>query len=195
MKRLLAISIASASIALGAIPAVAEVDAKTHKLCLEAKDYLGCVKAMRGETMPTSRIINSQGADMAEGNQCPAGFAYVGGGNCMEVKCKYSASGLGFDTGHDQRVAGKSYWGCKYSFWNGAGVLYLEGNARASINTECPSGEPEIGYNSTCDTDPNREQYAVELDFTILGDRKKLKNSLDQYNYSESEVYYPDSND
>ena len=50
MKRPLAISIASASIAIGAIPAipaVAEVDAKTHKLCLEAKDYLGCVKAMR----------------------------------------------------------------------------------------------------------------------------------------------------
>lgn len=32
MKRLLAISIASASIAIGAIPAVAEVDLKIHKL-------------------------------------------------------------------------------------------------------------------------------------------------------------------
>ena len=49
MNKLLAISIASASIAIGAIPAIAEVDAKTHKLCLEAKDYLGCVKAMTGE--------------------------------------------------------------------------------------------------------------------------------------------------
>ena len=50
MNKLIAISIASASIAIGTIPAVAEVDAKTHKLCLEAKDYLGCVKAMKGET-------------------------------------------------------------------------------------------------------------------------------------------------
>ena len=49
MKRLLAISITSASITIGAIPAVAEVDSKTHKLCLEAKDYLGCVKAMTGK--------------------------------------------------------------------------------------------------------------------------------------------------
>ena len=43
MNKLLAISIASASIALGPIPAVAEVDAKTHKLCIEAKDYEGYV--------------------------------------------------------------------------------------------------------------------------------------------------------
>ena len=93
MNKLLAISIASASIAIGAIPAVAEVDAKTHKLCLEAKDYLGCVRAMRGETMPTSRVINSQGADMAEGNQCPSMFAYIGGGNCQEVKCGKSIYG------------------------------------------------------------------------------------------------------
>ena len=49
MNKLFAISIASASIAIGAIPALAEVDAKTHKLCLEAKDYLGCVKAMTGK--------------------------------------------------------------------------------------------------------------------------------------------------
>ena len=75
MNKLLAISIASASIAIGAIPALAEVDPKIHKLCIEAKDYAGCVRAMKGETMPTSRQINSQGADIVEGNQCPAGFA------------------------------------------------------------------------------------------------------------------------
>ena len=50
MKRLLAISIASASIAFGAILALAEVDPKIHKLCVEAKDYVGCVKAMKGES-------------------------------------------------------------------------------------------------------------------------------------------------
>ena len=175
MHKILAISIASASIAIGAIPAVAEVDAKIHKLCIEAKDYLGCVKAMRGETMPTSRVINSQGADMAEGNQCPAGFAYVGGGNCMEVKCKYSASGIGFDTGHDQRVAGKSNWGCKYSFWNGAGVMYLEGNARASFNPECPPGEPEIGYNSTCRLDSSYLENFDFLDDSNSSSDKKIE--------------------
>ena len=146
MNRLLAISMASASIAIGAIPAVAVVDSKIHKLCIETKDYAGCVSAIKGDTTTTTvKKIRSQNADIAEENQCPAGFGYVGGGNCMEVKCKYIPSGVGLDTGHDQRVAGKSNWGCKYSFWYGAGVMYLEGNARASINSECPPGEPDIG--------------------------------------------------
>lgn len=136
--------------------AAAAIDPKIHKLCLEAKDYAGCVSAMRGEpSVKTIREIRSQGADIAEGNQCPSGFAYVGGGNCMEVKCVYNAStGMGFDTGHDQRVAGKANWGCKGSFWYGAGVMRLQGNARASINSQCPPGEPEIGYNSTCQKPP-----------------------------------------
>ncbi len=28
--------------------------------------------------------------------------------------------------------------------------MRLEGNARTSINPDCPPGEPKIGYNSTC---------------------------------------------
>ena len=48
MKKILAISIASASIAIGAIPALAEIDPKIHKLCLDAKDYSGCVKTISG---------------------------------------------------------------------------------------------------------------------------------------------------
>lgn len=48
--RLLSPAIATALIALG-LPAVAEVDAvdpQHHKLCLEARDYAGCIKAMSG---------------------------------------------------------------------------------------------------------------------------------------------------
>ncbi len=118
-----------------------EVDPKIHKLCIEAKDYAGCVRAMNGDTMPSSRVINSQGADIAEGNQCPSGWAYVGGGNCQQVKCEYDkVNGLGFSEGHDQRVAGKANWKCKGSFWYGAGVMRVEGNSRATINPECPLG-------------------------------------------------------
>ena len=106
MNKLLAISIASSSIAIGAIPAVAEVDAKTHKLCLEAKDDAGCVRSMKGEAMPTSRLIKSQGADIAEGNKCPAGFAYIGGGNCQEVKCQYHSSSITRSMGHDSLIVG-----------------------------------------------------------------------------------------
>lgn len=96
------------------LPAFAEVDPKIHKLCIEAKDYAGCVRAMKGDTMPSTRVINSQGADIAEGNQCPSGWAYVGGGNCQQVKCEYDkVNGLGFSEGHDQRVAGKANWNAK----------------------------------------------------------------------------------
>lgn len=138
------------------LPAFAEVDPKIHKLCIEAKDYAGCVRAMKSDTMPSTRVINSQGADIAEGNQCPSGWAYVGGGNCQQVKCEYDkVNGLGFSEGHDQRVAGKANWKCKGSFWYGAGVMRLEGNSRATINPECPPGEPQIGYNSTCQKPPS----------------------------------------
>lgn len=41
------------------LPAFAEVDPKIHKLCIEAKDYAGCVRAMKGDTMPSTRVINS----------------------------------------------------------------------------------------------------------------------------------------
>lgn len=126
-----------------------QVDPKIHKLCLEAKDYAGCVRSMQGETMPTTRQINSQGADIAEGNECPSGSAYVGGGNCMEVKCYYGHWSYR-SLGHDSRVAGKPGWGCPHDFWRGAGVMRLEGNSRTSINSNCPKGEPQIGHNSTC---------------------------------------------
>ena len=68
----------------------------------------------------------------------------------MEVKCYYHSSTVTRSLGHDQRVAGKPGWGCKHSFWMGAGTMRLEGSARASINSACPAGEPKIGHNSTC---------------------------------------------
>lgn len=140
-----------------AAPTVAEVDPKIHKLCIEAKDYAGCVSAMKGETTPgTVRTINSQGADVAEGNQCTAGYAYIGGGNCQYVQCVYPSSPLG----HDRLIAGikdnngKDIWGCKYDPWvYGSGNLRLTGAiTRTSINPECPLGEPRVGYNNTCQT-------------------------------------------
>lgn len=37
----------TAVVVLLAFPAIAQVDPKTHRLCIEAKDYTGCVKTMR----------------------------------------------------------------------------------------------------------------------------------------------------
>lgn len=136
-----------AFLSIPSIPANAQqVDPRIHKLCLEAKDYLGCVKAMTGDTSTQIRTVNSQGADMAEGNQCPAGFAYIGGGNCQRVECIYPST----DLGHDPIVAGKPGWGCKYNWIRGAGEMRLGAVGRAFNNPECPPGSPPIGYNSTC---------------------------------------------
>ena len=143
----------SGLVLMTAISASAQgVDPKVHQMCIEAKDYAGCVRAMTSDiTSPqVIRNINQRGAVISEGNQCPSGFAYVGSGNCMEVKCQYHRSVTTRSFGHDKRVAGKPGWGCKHSFWYGAGTMTLEGNARTSVNPNCPPGEPKIGYNSTC---------------------------------------------
>ena len=39
------------------LPAFAEVDSKIHKLCIEAKDYAGCVRAMKGSNQESAEII------------------------------------------------------------------------------------------------------------------------------------------
>jgi len=139
-------------------PVMAEVDPKIHKLCLEAKDYAGCVRAMTGSSETGTRLVTSQGVDIAEGNQCNIGFAYIGGGNCQDVRCEYNSSGFNA-LGHDSLIAGKKdsagkdVWGCKYNFWMGSGVLRLSGGVtRTSNNKDCPPGEPQLGYNSTCQT-------------------------------------------
>jgi len=156
MKQLFAISFASASIAIGTIPALAEVDPKIHKLCIEAKDYAGCVRAMTGKSDEPQKIIQVQSTD---GNQCPAGSAYVGGGNCQQVSCEYTTAGAIRALGHDQIIAGKKdssgkdVWGCPFKLFLGRGRLRLAGAVlRTTNNSSCPQGEPRIGFNSTCQT-------------------------------------------
>ena len=143
------------AVTAGSLPALAgAVDPEIHKLCIEAKDYPGCVRAMKGDTSPAlsgTRVINQQGADIVEGNQCQPGSAYVGGGNCKTVKCDYYSG-----SGHDQLVAGlktrdgKDRWGCPR--WGmTAGNMRLTDSSRAYHNPKCPAGEPRIGYGSTCE--------------------------------------------
>ena len=151
------------------LPAFAEVDSKIHKLCVEAKDYSGCVRSMKGETMPTSRVINSQGADIAEGNKCPSGFAYIGGGNCQAVKCSVYHNSL--FAKHDSRLGGKS-WGCSNFLWKRSVLYFGEATARASIDSNCPSGEPEIGWNSTCEKPPSDSNWAIQSIKAAEADRK-----------------------
>lgn len=130
------------------LPVSANIDPKIAEFCLKAQDFQGCVKSMSGDSSgstTTVRQIQQKGADLAEGNQCPAGFAYIGGGNCQEVKCRDNGGG-----GNDYRLAGKE-WACKKVLGIFGTELVLEGDiVRASINNNCPSKEPAIGYNSSC---------------------------------------------
>ena len=129
----------------------AHVDPKIAEFCLKAQDFQGCVKSMSGDssgTTTTVRQIQQKGADLAEGNQCPSGFAYIGGGNCQEVKCR---SGTGY--GHDYRLADKG-WSCKKTLGMFGNELYLDGNqiVRASFNSNCPPEEPYIGSSYSCNS-------------------------------------------
>jgi len=148
MNKLIA-AIATIGLALP-LPLLAEVDPKVHKLCIEAKDYQGCVRAMEsgGASGDLQRVIQQRGADILEGNQCPSGYAYCGGGLCQQVKCK--DRGMWGVARHDPELGGKD-WKCKGPWYASGGSLqWGDATSRSFLNSSCPAGEPEIGYNSTC---------------------------------------------
>lgn len=100
-----------------------------------------------------TRQIQQRGADLVEGNQCPAGFAYIGGGNCQAVECQ---SGTG--NGHDYRLAGKG-WDCGKTLGLFGNELVFKGSIlRASHNQMCPDTEPDIGRNNSCQNSLSDEE-------------------------------------
>ena len=66
----------------------ANVDPKVHKLCLPAADYLGCVKAMTGDSN-SIEVITNPGTPTTKNNSCPFGYAYIGNGYCRKVVCRH----------------------------------------------------------------------------------------------------------
>jgi hypothetical protein len=135
--------------------ALAQVPPDIHRLCIDAKDYSGCVKAQQeggvDRVSSPNRLIMHEGAPIVEGNSCPASYAYRGGGICQEVKCTY-------DDGNDPMLGGKNHKCGNASFWSGyIGRMTLRwGSAtvRAFDDPNCPPGQPEVGWTSTCNTAP-----------------------------------------
>lgn len=127
------------------LPVQAGVDPKVHKLCKDVKDYQGCVKAQTGENKSQNKKVF--------GNKCPEGYAYMGQGICNIVQCQVETNAYSnFFSNHDDLLAGKSTWKCKYhAFW-GPGHLRV-GSASVGIGNDlnCPTGQPAIGWNSTCE--------------------------------------------
>lgn len=129
-------------------PALAQVDPKVHKLCVEAKDYQGCVKAMTSgasgqENSPSSvRII--EGERELTGNSCPADMAYAGSGWCSDVIC------VGRSSGHSPGLGGKN-WSCPKIFGMGYAMSWGNSKVKATYDPSCPKEAPEIGWRSSCE--------------------------------------------
>lgn len=146
MKRLIALPLLLGLMA----PASARVDPEVHKICASVQDYLGCVKAQTGNSASpgtTNTIINREGLVTNEGNKCPDGWAWKGGGYCAEVQCVRCVS-FGCLSGNDQTLAGKE-WKCQ----RGILVFLLrwgDSLVRATYDPSCPSIQFKPGFNSTC---------------------------------------------
>ena len=98
------ISLASSICAtLIVVPVNAQINTTVHNLCVNVKDYSGCVRSNTSGV--PSRIVVDQGISTNEGNSCPHGFAYRGGGNCTEVTC-YGKGMWIFGESNDSSLAG-----------------------------------------------------------------------------------------
>ena len=136
----------------GAIHPIAfgQVNQDFHKICLQAKDYAGCVRVMKGEDSIKIDQTNREGLRSEVGNSCPSGYGYAGGGQCRSIKCAY----LGIWGKHTPELAGKGHscpdqkgfrplFGSLTMFW---GDLYMKPIA----DPKCPQTEPGIGEISSC---------------------------------------------
>jgi hypothetical protein len=131
------------------MPALSQmVDQKIHKLCVEAKDYEGCVRAMTGRDSQQRVTVDQGKAETTGFNSCPAGYRYKGNGYCGEVVCK--DAGMWFVGKHHPMLAGKDSW-CKGSGLGSGGRLDFTGDTvRASFDPSCPDIELTPGWQNTC---------------------------------------------
>ena len=134
-----------------AMPAMSSVDPKVHKVCMDAKDYVGCVSAHSANpSSPGSvnTVINREGLATNEGNICPDGYASKGVGYCGKVSCEQCIS-FGCLSGNDKILGGKN-WKCDRGMF-----VYLlrwgDSLVRASYDPNCPAGLFKPGFNSTCE--------------------------------------------
>ena len=134
---------------LSAVPAPSlAVDDEIHEKCIAAADYRGCIEVFSGKEAGSKRIIIDQGIATNEGNECPYGYGYKGGGYCQEIVC--NASGI-LGTGHDPTLAAKGHACKNTSIRFGSNQLgWGKDVKRATVNTDCPDIPLRIGWTSTC---------------------------------------------
>ncbi len=149
MRRLVILAtIALATSSCARNPAQGSVDSKTHKMCLQAKDYMGCVKAQTTQSsdIPSNRVF--QGKTQLTGNSCPSGTAYSGAGYCTRVVCRDR-----WTTEPDLR--NKQNWKCDFPFFK---VQWGAATLKATYDRKCPNREPIIGTQSSCTTQADLDE-------------------------------------
>ncbi len=137
---------------LSPVASKAEVDSKVHKMCLQAKDYMGCVKAQttNSKNIPSLRVI--QGKTELTGNSCPKEYAYSGAGYCNRVIC-----GVRRLWTHHPDLRDKGWQRCYLS-----GLLdWSADSVKAVVDPKCPDREPIIGTNSSCVTQADLDKIQV----------------------------------
>ena len=160
--------LSTATLLLASLPvSAAGVDPAVHAMCVDAKDYAGCVRAMTSDV--TEQVVkidqtNRPGLQQEMGNSCPAGYAYSGAGQCRQVLCQYQ----GIFGRNQPQLAGKGH-SCKgvnrqYGLLSGRATL-IWGNQymRAVNDPNCPNREPSIGGRSSCMAN-NLEQRLQQID-------------------------------
>ena len=130
-----------------AVPAFADVDPELHKLCVDARDYAGCIQMhQQGTETPTKLSLNA----------CPAGHAYSGAGYCTRVICDSPRGGmltrmvLSSD-GHDPELAGKGNKCPRTGLFSRNGSLrWGTDTVAAAHDPACPNLPVQVGWQNAC---------------------------------------------
>ena len=117
-------------------------------MCLQAKDYLGCIKAQENKSTDITSLRLIQGKTELTGNSCPRGHAYSGAGYCTEIRCWDS-----FWDRHPE-LAG---WNCKKSGLLLGKPIWGSQVIKAVVDPKCPNREPIVGTQSSCTTQADLE--------------------------------------
>ena len=141
MRYLLAVTL------LFGMPAFGQVDPKIHKICLEAKDYQGCVSShinYKEQSQNTKTIRVVEGEREVTGNTCPNNFAYSGAGTCTNVICVHLYKG------NDPNLGGK-LWECEGDGFTRPELHWGDQTIKAAYDPACPKEPPGIGWRNSCE--------------------------------------------
>ena len=143
LKKAASLTLAIGSTILLAPFVKAEPSQEIVDKCMKASDFEGCIRVFSGKKPEEKKMTIDIDKVRTSGNNCPAGFAYRGAGQCQEVGCNAAYK-------NDPNLGGKG-WHCKGGFLQGRGGLVFQGPLVQATTIEyCPMEEPGIGNRNSC---------------------------------------------